>query len=222
MVDFDYHLMFDPENDPSGMEIVPVLYRDIRDLADLNMDGFISCQRTRVAFPTGLALHVMGRTLWDRQVPYEELVDQYFLDLFGRDGLAVRDYLVELGRLFDSPFLRGEKPEGELAARRKWARVARHTEEFSALIEKGRCIRLGFRAAAWELLGEHACYVRLVAEMLGQLYRDDPAVVHTFRQLQSEFRRRLPRIHHVLDTYYALRMLGRKLGERGFEVGELD
>ena len=220
VVDFDYHLMFDPENDPSGMEIVPILHRDLHDLAALGMDGFITCQRTRVAFPTGLALHVIGRTLWDREQPYEEMVDQYFLDLFGPDGLAVRDYLVKLGRLFDSPFLRGEKPDGERSARRKWAQVAAHTEAFSARIEKGRCIRLGFRAAAWELLGEHACYVRLCAELFGQLYRDDPRVVGTYKQLQTEFRRRLPRLHHVLDTFYALRMLGRKLEARGFEVGE--
>jgi hypothetical protein len=63
--DFDYHLMWDHLFDAGGEGIARVLYEDIGNYAPLGLEGLISCQSQRNAFPTSLSMTVMSKSLFD-------------------------------------------------------------------------------------------------------------------------------------------------------------
>ena len=200
-VDFDYHLWRAHRHDPGQMALAAVLFKDIVELDELGMNGFISCQVHRICFPTGLWMHAMGKALWDRQTDYGEMVDEYFADLFGRDGLAVKEYLSRLSALFDPPLLRGEKPD---PSREKWlrdlARVPALVEEFLPTVERGVRSADRVSAAAWRLLREHTWYAGSLAALYGAAHQQPPAVAaELYEQHVAQLARRHPRLHHVLD-----------------------
>lgn len=91
--DFDYHLMWDINRDLGGEIIAEVLYRDIRALPVLGLNGFMSCQIQRAFYPNGLAFYVMGRALFDGQIGYEALREEYYRGAFGKHApFAMRFY----------------------------------------------------------------------------------------------------------------------------------
>ena len=220
-VDFDYHLWRDHTYDPGQTALAQVLFEDVRGLDKLGMNGFISCQIQRVFFPTGLYMHVMGKGLWNAQTDYRTMVDEYFVDVFGRQGPVVKEYLAQLSRLFDPPFLRGEKPDetSRKKALRGFARVPGLVDAFLPTIEKGCRSKDGTTAAAWKILQEHAWYVSALARLYGAAYAGEPEKAVTLhREIERELLRRHPRTHHVFDASSAAGMMRHVLYCRGITV----
>lgn len=90
---YDYHLIFGYVNDPGFERIAKLTYNDMRTMHLVGINGLISCQVQRVAFPTNLPQHVMAATLWNRDCDYDAVADEYYLKAFGPDGLKLRKYL---------------------------------------------------------------------------------------------------------------------------------
>ena len=228
-VDFDYHLWREPHNDPGQAALAEVLFRDVRDLDKLGMDGFISCQIMRVFFPTGLYMHVMGKGLWNPPEDYEKMVGEYFTDLFAKDSSAVKEFLEQVTKLFDPPLLRGEKPRA-----RSWKQAAKRLGEvpglvrsFMPVIGKGRRSADPVSAAQWEMLREHAWYASLLGELYSAIYSGDGGrAVDLYMRYDRQLDRRLPGIHQVLDVASAkvhMRQVlaGHKISFAGrFVIGE--
>lgn len=78
-----------------------VVWQDVRNLRRFGLNGMVNCQALRVFFPTGLGMVVMGRSLWDAGVEFDEMAADYFAAAYGRDGPACREFLAETERLTD-------------------------------------------------------------------------------------------------------------------------
>ena len=122
---YEYYFMWDCYFDPGYWEAAKVLNEDVKKLRQIGLNGIVSDQTQRSFFPTGFGMYVMARTLWDESVDVDGLAAEYFPAAFGADGEAARAYLAEMSRLFDPPYLRGNRTHrGEdehvwiLAARR--------------------------------------------------------------------------------------------------------
>lgn len=107
-LDFDYHLMWDHLRDAGYYRCAEVLHADVTTLDQLGLNGYVSCQLQRAAFPTGLSLEMMAKGLWDKKSDFEEEAKAYFLAAFGSDGDAARLYLKTLSEQFQPPYVRGE------------------------------------------------------------------------------------------------------------------
>lgn len=110
VVDFDYHLMWDHYHDPCGLHTARVLHRDLQNLADLGMGGFISCQVQRATFPTALSMRVMAATLWNRSVTYDALVGQVLREQFGEKWETALRLFEKLTTVLDPAALRRRDP----------------------------------------------------------------------------------------------------------------
>lgn len=206
-VDFDYHLMWELFAHPGQLALAEVLFKDIRDLARLGMQGFISCQIQRASFPTGLFWHVMGKTLWNRNTSFGALVDDYLADCFGREGRAVKRYLADVTRLAHPHRLRllAENREGAGISRRQMIDTL---QQVPALV-RGMAprVRRGCRnadpvtASAWELLREHGWYVTAYARFYSALLAKDPLAKDLAEQWERDLDRSAARLHPVLDTW---------------------
>lgn len=82
--DFDYHLMWDINRDLGGEILSRVLYSDIRSLTKMGVNGFISCQLQRAFYPNGFAFYLMGRVLFDAEISYEQIRNEYYFAAFGK------------------------------------------------------------------------------------------------------------------------------------------
>jgi hypothetical protein len=100
---FDYHLIWKPSIiEPTGLYITDVLYRDIVDTEDLGLQGIVNCQVQRYFFPTGVAMEVSGRAMWDKSKPLAEIRQEYFAAAFADAGAQVQEMMERLSLLMDS------------------------------------------------------------------------------------------------------------------------
>lgn len=117
---FDYHLLWKHSIvEPTGLKIAEVLHEDIQDIGMLDLNGLVNCQVQRYFFPTGLAMDVTAKTLWDKELPFETIRAQHFAAAYGEHGPAIEGYMTRLSDLLDSDlvFTANPQPDGEYAAR---------------------------------------------------------------------------------------------------------
>ncbi len=107
--DFDYHLWSVHLKDLGYYGISRTMSRDIHVLDQLGLNGFVSCQLQRVAFPTNLPMETMAQTLWNKDTDFETMAQTYFINAFGPDGAAVKDYLEKISQLLSAEYYYGEK-----------------------------------------------------------------------------------------------------------------
>ena len=85
-IDFDYHLMWDHILDAGGEGIARVIHDDIINFESLGMNGYISCQLQRNAFPTSVAMTVMGKTLWSSKTDFDATRKKLYANSFGEEN----------------------------------------------------------------------------------------------------------------------------------------
>ncbi|MGE5530436.1 MAG: DUF4838 domain-containing protein [Patescibacteria group bacterium] len=172
--DFDYHYMWDHLFDPGYTAIAAVLQRDIQLLGEIGLDGYVSCQTQRAFLPTGLGMTAMGRTLWRRDLGFEEIARDYYAAAFGPEGQACRAYLEKLTELFDPIYLRGEKPDSPAVAA-ALEKVPGAVAEFRPVVERNLGLAEPCWAASWRYLIFHGDLCAGLAKALAARARGEDA-----------------------------------------------
>lgn len=116
---FDYHLMWYFEKDQSLMNISKVISNDIKAYKKLHLNGLISCQVQRIFLPTALPMYIMGMTLWNENLSYEEIEIDYFISAFGDNWKLAKEYLDKLSESFDPEIIESknfDKTDGFIKA----------------------------------------------------------------------------------------------------------
>ena len=108
-ISFEYHFWRAMWMDISHIGIAKRLSEDVKVYKQYGINGIIEDGSQRCFFPTGLALYVYARTLYDDTLSYEEIAEDYFSCAFGEDWKEFYDYLDELGRTFDHGYMCGQK-----------------------------------------------------------------------------------------------------------------
>lgn len=123
---YEYHYMWNLFRDWGDYYAAKVLWQDIRNLENLGMSGYISCQETRAFAPTGLGMWILAETLWKKEQDFDALVDNYFRAMYGVHAGEVLEYIRELSRLAyeEQPEQDGPGVDKEAAARQE-AAIAR-------------------------------------------------------------------------------------------------
>lgn len=108
---FDYHLVRKHSIvEPTGLAIAEVLHKDILGTEQLRLQGMVNCQVQRYFFPTGLAMEVSGRALWNKAISFADIKKDYFTAAFGADGADIQRRLETLSGLMDADALFGLEP----------------------------------------------------------------------------------------------------------------
>ncbi|HOD48841.1 MAG TPA: DUF4838 domain-containing protein [Candidatus Hydrogenedentes bacterium] len=200
--DFDYHLMWDHSNDPGHMQISRTIAEDMKGLAKIGLNGYVSCQIQRIFLPTGLAMTAMGQTLWNAAADFDILADDYFASAFGTDGAACRDYLERLTELFDPVYIRGEKGWADPEQAQRFAKVPGLIQSFMPVIDANLDSDAPCHRASWFYLKHHAQLAlglarAFHAKALGQDHEARREWEST-KQLAWD---KEPALHPVLDTW---------------------
>jgi len=198
---FDYHLMWDHHCDPGYYACARTLHRDMTHLDKLGLDGMVSCQLQRAAFPTGLPMYAMAAGLWDKTSVFEDVSAEYFTAAFGEEATAVETYLATLSRLFDPAYLRGDKPADPQGMTASW-------QEAKEVIAAFRAQYLNDKDHAnpsWRYLYHHADIATLYADTLiafkGTNVTDE-GKKQAREALLAGLQQAHPYIHSVFDSLY--------------------
>jgi hypothetical protein len=215
--DFDYHLMWDHFKDLGGIGLAKVLHADVRALRDAGLNGFNSCQVQRCFFPSGLLMTVMGRTLWNRDLTYDEIAIDHFKSAFGKDWRKVKRHLAQLSELFDPPFLRRERNESDRKdTLRKLDRLPAAIQRFKPVIEANLRLPEPCHAQSWAYLKEHADICLALAPVVeAAALADEASLIETWNRLLDLLRRKERRVHPVLDVCLMIKTIGVALGVGG-------
>ena len=211
--DFDYHLMWDHYQDPGQMATARLLSRDIALLRAIGLNGFMSCQVQRAFFPTGLPMVVLGRTLWDDQLPFEEIAADYFRSAYGVDGARCQGYLAQLSELFDPPYLRGEEPQVSEQAAERFARIPEVVRAFQPLIERNLAAASdACRAASWRYLQLHAdLCIRFAGVLEARARGEKERSLARWQELVGKVQRQEMALQPVFDVFEFIETIGRKI-----------
>ncbi len=196
---FDYHLMWDHFLDPGFTTCAKILHKDMCNLDMLSLNGSVSCQQQRCAFPTGLPMYAMAKGLWDKNSKFEDISREYYALAFGEDGPAVEAYLAKISELFDSTFMRNEKPEGHKDVLERMDAIDATVDAFKAShIDRNR-----EKDASWNYLWYHADYCKIYANVIRAYTSEDEAQIEARSTEFTEFIfRNEPVLHTVHDMPY--------------------
>jgi len=200
--DYDYHLMWDHYKDPGGVASAAVLHADIRGLAALGLNGLISCQVQRAFFPHGLAMAVLGATLWDPTRDFRAIAEGHFRATYGADWSACLAYCEALSQAFDPAYLRGEKPALAPESAAAYAAVPGLIAAFRPTIQRNLGAADPCQARSWHYLDRHADLCLLLAEALRYRALGDDAAARGAWEATRQFAwEREPDLHPALDSY---------------------
>ena len=222
-VDFDYHLMWDHILDAGGEGISRIISNDLKNLSGLGMNGFISCQLQRNAFPTSLAMTVMAKTLWNDKADFEDIRRKLYGAAFGEDAVDLLcDYFSALSQAFDIGVLKNQKEFDKNEHRKKVEHAIKLMEDFGSEAEKRRSLSDDCQRKSWEYLEHHRkAYIPVARQILARLDYDNELAQKYAEKACEYILKNEDEVQSVVDTMYFDRMIKTKItvvDESEFEV----
>ena len=107
---FDYPLMWDECKDYGGIVLAKTIYGDVNALKAMGLNGYISCQIQRVFFPTGFCMYMLGKTLYEDGLSYEEIKEDFFRHALDRYGEEIYNILEEISSYKIYAYMRNDVP----------------------------------------------------------------------------------------------------------------
>ena len=172
---YDYPLGRAHYGDFGYVHTARLVHGDVRELDQLGLDGYISCQELRAGLPNALPNYVMGRTLLDWDADVEELIDEYFAAAYGPGWELAKECLSQLSELQMCDYVNGKGPRQDEPAAQRLVRVedccARFRAKLDRRVPSGNAMQEGF----WTRLGYHLEFIALLARAMGHLARGEKA-----------------------------------------------
>ncbi|HBE13708.1 MAG TPA: hypothetical protein DCY74_06000 [Clostridiales bacterium] len=203
--DFDYHLMWNHVVDPGYTNTARILHKDMQNLHSIGLNGMVSCQLQRVAFPTCLPMYAMANALFDASLSFEEISRDYYRSAFGAHGTWVENYLKDISDYFAHPDI---TPYQELDIKQRAHLAKELALKSEPVIRAGYEQAAGARKYSWYYLLVHVQYVVLNAEYRMAREQGDEAVTDGKINAVIEYLCQMePEIESVADVGWMIHSL---------------
>ncbi|MGN1313495.1 MAG: DUF4838 domain-containing protein, partial [Lachnospiraceae bacterium] len=198
---YDYPLGRAHYGDMGYMKISEIIYRDILSLERLNLNGYISCQELRVGFPHNFPSYVMGHTLWNKEISYEELKERYFSGLYGKYSGQTVEYLEEISALCSPDYFNAKGSRINKQISERYEQLEQITEEFGLILKKMKEDEEGNKREVETLL-YHRDYVLGMVKALRLLSSGEWAEAQkSFADIMDRVRKKERYYQNLLDVY---------------------
>lgn len=200
--DFDYPLGRAHYGDPGYYKISRIISEDIKNLTRLNLNGYLSCQEQRAFFPTGLPNYVMGMTLWNVDISFEELAEDYFKNAFGDEWRLSKEYLEKLSNLFDIEYWCAQKEWIDKDVEERLLKVPSVLSEYEGVIERNQSLDNLVHQTSWKYLTFHKEFTERFASILLAKTRGDKDLANKeFTSLVNYLGKAEEDIQRVFDVF---------------------
>lgn len=102
---YEYHFWVHQYYDIGGIRLAERLYKDVNAYRNAGFFGIIQDGSQRSFFPNGFPFYAYSRAMYDKDVSFEELKEDYFCHAYGENGLEIADYLEKISDIFDVNYL---------------------------------------------------------------------------------------------------------------------
>ena len=213
-VDFDYHLMWDHILDAGGEDIARVAHEDIKNFDNLGMNGFISCQLQRNAFPSSIGMTSIGKTLWNHNIDFETMRRSLYAATFGEDAVdTLCEYFSTLSKGFDNAVIRRKKELHPAEFRANLEAAIKAMDEIQPYIELHLNVEDPCQRDSWKYLAVHRqIYTVLGQSFLTRMDRDYDKEKELRRQSQHVAFENEDIVQPVLDCMYYAHVTNTRIG----------
>ncbi|MEG0014232.1 MAG: DUF4838 domain-containing protein [Cellulosilyticaceae bacterium] len=211
--DFDYHLGRAHYGDAGYYEIAKIISRDIKHLESLGLNGLLSCQQQRTFFPTALPSYVMGKTLWDTSLDFEEIAQDYFTHAFGQDSDKCKEYLTSLSEIFDMDYWHLARGAEDKAFSEKVLKAHQIVEQFEEIALANQNHKSDTEKLSWQYIAYHLEYTKLFANALSAKAAGQEELANKYwTEFANYICENEDELQRVLDVFRIL-MIGRIFGK---------
>ena len=195
---FEYHFCWVQFRDFSKLKAAKVIYDEVRLYQSMGIDGVVEDGDLRPFLPNGIQLYTLGRTLFDTETPFEEIVTDYFLHLYGEDHRRFSAFLERVGEAFDWKYFSELASENPGVSKFYSPTVAKRLASVAPLLEEGRALarehwnsEIRIRTVAVRLLSHYIDLLEgTAALMAAKAVGDDREATRLFERFREEFGRR--------------------------------
>lgn len=166
---YDYPLGRAHYGDFGYVHIAKIIYSDIQKLEQMGLNGYISCQELRAAFPNAFPNYVMAYTLFQKSVNIQELTEEYYQACYGKDWKKVLSYLTELSGLCCCDYVNGKGERSNPVIVERMERISRCCHDFKQETIAHLDADNNRDTFFWELLEYHRNYILLFSDTLSLL-----------------------------------------------------
>ncbi len=152
---YEYHFWWQHYVDMGYMRIARLVFDDIRGLKKWDLKGIIEDQSQRNYFPNGFPQYVYGRALYDANVSFEELRDDYFKAAYGEDWEAALKYLTAISDAFGYGYNGPDQKNLNEDLTDCYAKVQKAIDEFRPIAEANYVKKMRVQTVSWQLLEHH-------------------------------------------------------------------
>jgi hypothetical protein len=211
--------------DPGYMSVSEIMHADCVVLSEMGFDGIISDKTQRSYFPTALPMAIMGETLFDKTLNYNEYVEDFFKASYGKEGALAREYLEKVTEYINPCAIRvvvdvtyEDTGTGNTTVTGGIFGKTEHIpnlkklyplcESFVSVVERNKVCENECHKKNWSLLEYHIEYVRRTADILIALANSDKASAAVMVDDMLDF---LSHMEAVYDLEFDLHLFARRL-----------
>ncbi|MBS7144916.1 MAG: DUF4838 domain-containing protein [Roseburia sp.] len=217
---YDYPLGRAHYGDFGYVSISKVLAGDIKNVKNLGLDGYMSCQELRVFLPNGLPNYIMGYITADSKESFELLMKEYYSAAYGENYENVMQYLTTVSKLSDCDYINHIGERINLPLSLQYQQLLSHVTHFSECIKQqmgklqhdhssNGSIQLFF----WKLLDYHSKYVTYFIKALISLTEGNTYAANQQYRLFCDFIRENENcMQPYLDVYRILEVTTKYTG----------
>ena len=167
VIDFDYHLMWDFMLDAGGEDIARVAHTDIKNCDNLGVNGYISCQLQRNAFPSSIAMTAIAKTMWNSNTDFQDMRRKLYVATFGEDAVdALCEYFGTLSNCFKMGVIRDQVPYNSQEVMDSMQLAIKVMDEFGKVIDAHLDMKDPCQKDSWMYLKHHRVMYSLIAESI--------------------------------------------------------
>ncbi len=170
---YEYHFWIHQYKEPSGLYIARRIYEDICSLKYIGLDGYVEDGSQRSFFPNGFAAYIYAETLMNRELVFEEALEDYYSNVYGEDWRLVFEYMQNISRAFDFTFMSGEASVDEAVSKyfdssrvSVFENVRKYTQLCKELSKMHMSMPIRPQTVSWRLLCKHAEYCEGFASVM--------------------------------------------------------
>jgi hypothetical protein len=170
---YEYHYWVHQYRDPGMMAMSRRIYEDIYSWKFLGLQGGVEDGSNKSFFPNGFIDHILGATLWDRELDYEAEIEDYFSHIYGSDWKKVREYLDKMSAAFDHAYMCGQRSADPAEGQFYNPEHAKSLAEVREIAAAGRELIQGHmnmptrpQTVSWRLLLRHTEWCERLAEVM--------------------------------------------------------
>ena len=195
---FDYHFCWPEFRDFSKLGMAKLIYDEVRLYKEMGIDGIVEDGDLRPFMPHSIHLYTLGRTLFNTETPYEDIIEDYFSHLYGEDYKDFIAYFERIGEVFDWKYFAELGSENPRVNKFYSPTLAKKMENAANLFAEGRALvaahynsDIRVQTVAVRLLSHYIDLMEKTAEVMAKkAVGDDKEATRLLDEFKADYGRR--------------------------------